>query len=54
MNAPRDFWEQYQRYRRSREPRKLWERVADWSTAFQVLFIVAVFIYVVVASMWDR
>ena len=54
MNKLRNLWEEIQQYRRSREQPKLWERVADWSTAFQILFLVAMFIYVAVASLWDR
>jgi len=54
MNGPRNLWEQYKEYRRSREPRKRWERFADWHTAFQILFVVAMLLYAVIASAWER
>ena len=54
MDDPRNLWEQIQHYRRSRESRKLWQRFADWDTAFEILFIGAVIIYVVVSSMFGR
>ena len=54
MSGPRNLWEQIRQYRRSREPRRLWERIAEWDTVFQVAFIAAMFLYVLVEALFHR
>jgi hypothetical protein len=54
MDDLRSLWEQIQHCRRSRDSRKLWQRFADWDTAFEILFIIAVIIYVLVSSTFGR
>jgi hypothetical protein len=54
MNGPRRIWEQYQHYRRSREPRRLWERIAEWDALFQIVFIVGIFFWGLVSLLFHR
>jgi hypothetical protein len=54
MTQPRDLWDRIQIYRRSRGPRKLWQRLADWDFALEMLFIAGIAIYALGSLIFRR
>jgi hypothetical protein len=51
---PRSLWERIQLSRATREPRKWWQRVAEWDTVLEIAFIIAIAIYVCATALFRR